>query len=315
MKCCCNCRGALPVQPLTTKRSLGLLKMACIGYMTVAAGPYGIEDAVIAGGPGLVLLFLAFLPFLWAFPQSFMTAEMANMFSDHNGGYVEWVYEGMDDPHGLPSDEPALASTSSTPSPPQSNSSPSGSPLMPVPPSASPLLKSSGGNAAAVPPLAAGGGRYGYPLSSPRTATVPLDSSTRSSEEEEGSAVDHSDNPPSLQGSQAPSGCCAALNAWMHRGCLCSSRPGFLGFRHWSVICSYNGNISGIFDLGLYLAYFESYLGAFLTTTFGIDLSSWGINFVAKFSALMLLTLLNTAGLSEVAWVTVLLGVLVTVPL
>ena len=108
---CCNKRDAT-ISPVTIikPRTLGVLKMACLGYMTVCAGPYGIEDAVRAGGPGMVLLALAILPILWGFPQSLMTAEMANMFQEHNGGYVEWVYEGLDDPkeHGTPGLRPPI---------------------------------------------------------------------------------------------------------------------------------------------------------------------------------------------------------------
>jgi hypothetical protein len=39
-----------------SKRTLGVMGLALMAYLTVSAGPYSIEEAVAAGGPGPVLL-------------------------------------------------------------------------------------------------------------------------------------------------------------------------------------------------------------------------------------------------------------------
>ena len=57
-------------------------------------GPFGIEDAVGAGGPLLVLVGCVALPILWGLPQACITAELSTMM-DENGGYVLWVRRGL----------------------------------------------------------------------------------------------------------------------------------------------------------------------------------------------------------------------------
>ena len=106
-----------------------------------------------------------------------------------------------------------------------------------------------------------------------------------------------------------------ACNRWMHHGCLCSNRKGFLGFKHWSVICSYNSNISGLLDLALYLVYFRLYLIPFLGLVGGSEDLSWGMGYLAQAVALIFITGLNIIGVSEVASVTILIGIALICPL
>lgn len=75
-------------------RSLGVLSIACMGFLAVSAGPYGIEEAVQAAGPGVTLLAILLLPFLWGLPMASMTAEMSTMLPE-NGGYVLWARRGL----------------------------------------------------------------------------------------------------------------------------------------------------------------------------------------------------------------------------
>ena len=77
-----------------TKRTVGVLGLALLAYLTVCAGPYGIEDAVAAAGPGPVLLGVILLGLLWGLPQSLITAELSCMM-DVNGSYVLWVERGL----------------------------------------------------------------------------------------------------------------------------------------------------------------------------------------------------------------------------
>ncbi len=77
-----------------SKRTLGVLGLALMAYLTVSAGPYSIEEAVAAGGPGPVLLGAILLGLLWGLPQSLVTAELSCMM-DENGSYVLWVERGL----------------------------------------------------------------------------------------------------------------------------------------------------------------------------------------------------------------------------
>ena len=77
-----------------SKRTLGVMGLALMAYLTVSAGPYSIEEAVAAGGPGPVLLGAILLGLLWGLPQSLVTAELSCMM-DENGSYVLWVERGL----------------------------------------------------------------------------------------------------------------------------------------------------------------------------------------------------------------------------
>eukprot|EP00897_Mesotaenium_endlicherianum_P004014 jgi/Mesen1/3640/ME000020S03174 len=57
-------------------------------------GPYGLEDAVGAGGARLVALGLVLAPLLWSLPLALMTAELACMMPE-SGGHVLWVYRAF----------------------------------------------------------------------------------------------------------------------------------------------------------------------------------------------------------------------------
>jgi amino acid transporter len=72
------------------RRELGLASLAAIVFFNVSGGPYGIEDAVPAFGPGLTLLLLVITPLAWSLPVALAMAEMAAAMPDE-GGYVTWV--------------------------------------------------------------------------------------------------------------------------------------------------------------------------------------------------------------------------------
>ena len=59
-------------------------------FFCVAGGAYGLEDAVGAAGPLVVLLGILILPWLWSFPTALMTAELSTAMPE-DGGYVIWV--------------------------------------------------------------------------------------------------------------------------------------------------------------------------------------------------------------------------------
>ncbi|TDH72955.1 hypothetical protein CCR75_007593 [Bremia lactucae] len=78
----------------TKKRTINHVTLGFIAYFAVAAGPFGIEDAVRAAGAYPVLLAVVILPFTWGLPQALMTAELSSMI-DENGGYILWVRRGL----------------------------------------------------------------------------------------------------------------------------------------------------------------------------------------------------------------------------
>ncbi|CAL4914615.1 unnamed protein product [Urochloa decumbens] len=73
------------------RNKLTLLPLTFLIFFEVAGGPYGAEPAVQAGGPLLALLGFLVFPFIWAVPESLVTAELSTAMPG-NGGYVLWVH-------------------------------------------------------------------------------------------------------------------------------------------------------------------------------------------------------------------------------
>lgn len=71
-------------------RGLNLSGLVALTFFCVAGGAYGLEDAVGAGGPLVVLPALLLLPWLWSLPTALMTAELSTAMPE-DGGYVVWV--------------------------------------------------------------------------------------------------------------------------------------------------------------------------------------------------------------------------------
>lgn len=59
-----------------------------------------MEDAVGAGGVFYCLVGLVLLPFLWALPQSLMTAELSTMMPENGGSYI-WVWRALGETCGV----------------------------------------------------------------------------------------------------------------------------------------------------------------------------------------------------------------------
>ena len=60
-------------------RSVSVMQLACLGFMVVSSGPFGLEAAVSAAGFGPVFLAVLLLPWIWALPQALTMAELATM--------------------------------------------------------------------------------------------------------------------------------------------------------------------------------------------------------------------------------------------
>jgi amino acid transporter len=59
-------------------------------YAVICSGAYGLEEMVSASGPGMAILTLAVLPFVWAAPLSLACAELSARFPVE-GGYYRWA--------------------------------------------------------------------------------------------------------------------------------------------------------------------------------------------------------------------------------
>ncbi len=71
-------------------RVLNFRGVVALTFFCVAGGAYGLEDTVGAAGPGLALLGILLVPWLWSLPTALMAAELAAAMPE-DGGYVVWV--------------------------------------------------------------------------------------------------------------------------------------------------------------------------------------------------------------------------------
>jgi amino acid transporter len=74
------------------KARAGLLAVMGLIYASGCGGPYGTEDYIGQTGPGLIILLLFVLPWLWSVPMALATAELSTR-RPVEGGYYRWVRE------------------------------------------------------------------------------------------------------------------------------------------------------------------------------------------------------------------------------
>lgn len=65
-----------------------------IMYCLVAAGCFGIEEMIPDAGPGMTIIILCILPFVWAAPQALCSAELGSAITDA-GGFYKWIQRGL----------------------------------------------------------------------------------------------------------------------------------------------------------------------------------------------------------------------------
>lgn len=73
------------------------IKVSTVVFMIfclVAAGCYGIEEMVPACGPGLTIVMLIVLPFIWGLPFGLVASELGSV-RPQEGGYYKWVQEAF----------------------------------------------------------------------------------------------------------------------------------------------------------------------------------------------------------------------------
>ncbi len=65
-------------------------------YAYCAAGPFGFEEMISTSGPGMSLLFLMLVPWLFSFPMSLATSELATAMPVQ-GGFYRWARAAFGD--------------------------------------------------------------------------------------------------------------------------------------------------------------------------------------------------------------------------
>ena len=70
-------------------RQIGFLPLLALFYGYTAGGPFGYEEIFHSSGPGMALVFLAFVPLFWSIPMSFAAAEL-NSILPVQGGFYRW---------------------------------------------------------------------------------------------------------------------------------------------------------------------------------------------------------------------------------
>ncbi|MBO4365649.1 MAG: APC family permease [Eggerthellaceae bacterium] len=80
------------IDPPLQKTRMSTLGVVAIVFSFVAAGAFGIEEAISSCGPGLTLALLLIFPLVWSLPLSEMIAELGSLYPTEGGIYV-WAKE------------------------------------------------------------------------------------------------------------------------------------------------------------------------------------------------------------------------------
>jgi amino acid transporter len=76
------------------KHKMSTMTVVFMVFSLVAAGCYGIESMIPDAGPGLTLVMLIVLPFIWGLPFGLVAAELGSA-RPQEGGYYKWVQEAL----------------------------------------------------------------------------------------------------------------------------------------------------------------------------------------------------------------------------
>lgn len=76
------------------KSSMSLIGVIALIFSFVAAGAFGIEEAIAASGPGVTLVMLLLFPFIWSFPLCEMVGELGSLYPTE-GGIYSWGREAF----------------------------------------------------------------------------------------------------------------------------------------------------------------------------------------------------------------------------
>ncbi|HWQ78273.1 MAG TPA: APC family permease [Anaerovoracaceae bacterium] len=76
------------------KRKLSVATIVFMIYCLCSGGAFGIEEMVSWAGPGLTLIMLMVLPFVWGIPLGLVACELGSA-RPQEGGYYKWVQEAL----------------------------------------------------------------------------------------------------------------------------------------------------------------------------------------------------------------------------
>ncbi len=76
------------------KRNLSVVTIVFMIYCLCSGGAFGIEEMISYAGPGLTLIMLMVLPFVWGAPLGLVAAELGSA-RPQEGGYYKWVQEAL----------------------------------------------------------------------------------------------------------------------------------------------------------------------------------------------------------------------------
>lgn len=76
------------------KTKVGVWTIFFMIFCMTAAGAYGIEDMIPASGPGMTLVLLLVLPFIWSIPLGLIAAELGSAIPEE-GGYYKWIQRAL----------------------------------------------------------------------------------------------------------------------------------------------------------------------------------------------------------------------------
>lgn len=79
-----------PAQPGLKKHQMSTSTVVFMIFCLCAAGAYGIEDMIPQAGPGLTLVMLIVLPFVWSTPMGLVASELGSALPQV-GGFYKWV--------------------------------------------------------------------------------------------------------------------------------------------------------------------------------------------------------------------------------
>jgi len=71
-----------------------LFTAVIVVFTLTCSGSFGMEDVVSSSGPGLTLLMIVVLPFLWSVPMAFVASELSSMIPEA-GGLYRWIRRAL----------------------------------------------------------------------------------------------------------------------------------------------------------------------------------------------------------------------------
>jgi amino acid transporter len=76
------------------KHDLKVINIVFMIYCLCAAGAYGIEAMIPSSGPGLTLVLLMIIPFVWGLPMALASVELGSA-RPVEGGFYKWIQEAL----------------------------------------------------------------------------------------------------------------------------------------------------------------------------------------------------------------------------